>query len=85
MQRLESEMSEHQDLLRSVSNQAEKILYDHGTVPPGDGSDQPTAEGVCASWKKLSHELAAKQSQLQEVVSQEEPQVFKLCRIRIGL
>ena len=73
-------MLEHQDLLRAVSNQAERILHDHGTAPPGDGSDEPTAEGVHASWRRLSHELAAKQAQLQEIISQGEPQVvLPLC------
>ena len=73
-------MLEHQDLLRAVSNQAERILHDHGTAPPGDSSDEPTVEGVHASWKKLSHEVAAKQAQLQEIISQGEPQVlFGFC------
>ena len=71
-------MLEHQDLLRAVSNQAEQILHEHGTAPPGESSDEPTVDGVHASWKKLSHELAAKQAQLQEIISQGEPQVTHL-------
>ena len=69
-------MTEHQDLLRAVSIQAEQILHDHGTETPGGDGDEPTVEGVHACWKKLSNELMAKQSQLQEIISQEEPQVW---------
>ena len=61
-QKLESELSEHQDLLRAVAETARQV------APPGGSEAERSARDMASGWRELSLQLAEKQAQLRDAL-----------------
>ena len=70
--KLGADLTDHQQLLRSVNEQAQKVLE---TLPPGgiaqEAADSP--EGITANWRQLSRQLSERKLQLQDMVDLNKP------------